>query len=334
MPSAPSAHWKTMASRARASGSPRGGLPRPTRRAASATGFTRVTDRTDQALGEPVVTYEAQPGTLPPAALAATAAPLTGVDTPQNVEEVGKGGITTTTPEDAAAGAAVGTGIGLVAGLLAAAAALIIPGVGPVLAGGALASALGVAAGTTVAGAVAGGAVGYLRDMGMPEQAASRYADRIAEGDYLISATIDSAQYDAIKQLLLKYNAAGVDVDVLSAGQGITEVRGADPAIAQELSQPPVRAMSAAEAVATGELHPPPSGTSLASPPSDDPHLDRGSGWDAPHPGSRRGVAGRDTRYGPAGPDARRGGRAPGASAPGGRGPRRAGRAGETRGSI
>ncbi|MBV9849350.1 MAG: hypothetical protein JO250_06655 [Armatimonadetes bacterium] len=233
-------------------------------------GFTRVTDRQDERLGQPVAAYEPQPGTLPPPALAPTAAPASSVDTPQNVEAVGKEGLTTTTPQDAAAGAAVGTGVGLVTGLLAAAAALTIPGLGLVLAGGALAAAAGAAVGTTVAGAAVGGVVGYLRDMGMPEQAASRYADRIAEGDYLVTALIDSAQYDDVKRLLLKYNAAGVDVDVLAAGEAITEARGADPAIAEELRQPPVRPMTAAEAAAAGELNPPaPSNTVLTPAPAD-----------------------------------------------------------------
>ena len=146
----------------------------------------------------------------------------------------------------------------------------MVPGIGPVLAGGALATALGAAAGTTLAGAVAGGAVGYLRDMGMPEQAASVYADRIAEGDYLITATIDSEHYDEIKRLLLKYNAAGVDVNVVTAGQAITDVRGADPAIAQELRQPPIQAMSAAEAIATGALHTPTADPARATLPNGD----------------------------------------------------------------
>ena len=263
-------------------------------------------------------------GTLPPAALAPTAAPHTSVDTAQNVEDVGKGGITTTTPEDAAAGAAVGAGVGLVAGLLAAAAALMVPGVGPILAGGALASALGAAAGTTAAGAAVGGVVGYLRDMGMPEQAASRYSDRIVEGDYLITATIDSERYDAIKQLLLKYNAAGVDVNVMTAGQGITDARGADPTIAQQLSQPPVRTMSAAEAFATGELHPPTPDISRATLPNGDIIATESLDGTPLIPAQVVASPVPDPRHGPAGPDSGRGGRARGASAPGGSGPRRA----------
>ncbi len=204
------------------------------------TGFTRVADTGAAPMGEPEVAYAAQPGTLPPAALANTAAPQTSVDTLLNVAAVGKEGLTTTTPADAAAGAAIGSGIGLVGGLLAAAAALMIPGVGLVLGGGALAAAIGAAAATTAAGAAVGGVTGYLRDMGMPEHAAASIHDRLTEGDYLITVAVDPTRYDQIKQLLLKYNAAGVDVNMSSAGEQITRVRGNDPVIAEQLRQIPV----------------------------------------------------------------------------------------------
>ncbi len=196
------------------------------------TDYTRVSDSQGAGLGEPQVAYEAQPNALPAASSLDAARPAGTADTPLNVETVGKEGLTTTTPQDAAAGAAVGSGVGLVAGLLAAAAALAIPGVGFVLAGGALAAALGGAAATAAAGAVAGGAVGYLRDMGMPEHAAQHVADRVHEGDYLVTVVADAAQYDEIKQLLIKYNAVGVDINVASAGlttpaQEVREVSGA-----------------------------------------------------------------------------------------------------------
>ena len=169
-----------------------------------------------------------QPGTLPPAALAGTVASTSAVDTPLNVATVGKEGITTTTPEDAAAGAAIGSGVGLVAGLLAAAAALTIPGFGLVLGGGVLAAAFGATAATAAAGAAVGGVTGYLRDMGMSEHAATSVHDRLAEGDYLLTATVDPVRYDEIKMLLQKYNAVGVDINVSAAGETITDARGGD----------------------------------------------------------------------------------------------------------
>ena len=241
-PNEPSARFRITAFPPPISASPPDGLRNRREAGRVRSGFTRVTDTGGVRQGEPEVTYEAQPGTLPPAALADTAAPVTSVDTSQNVAVVGKEGLTTTTPQDAAAGAAVGSGVGLVAGLLAAAAALMIPGVGLVLAGGALASALGAAAATTVAGAAVGGVTGYLRDMGMPEQAAASVHDRLTEGDYLVTIAVDPSRYDQIKQLLLKYNAAGVDVNVNSAGEQITNVWGNDPVIAEQIRRvsPPV----------------------------------------------------------------------------------------------
>lgn len=185
------------------------------------TDYARVSDAQDARQGEPAVTYEARPGTLPPAASAATITPTSTADTPQNVETVGKEGITFSTPQDAAAGAAVGGGIGLVTGLLAAAAALAIPGVGIVMSGGILATALGAAAATAAAGAAAGGVAGYLTDMGMPQQAAQNVASRISEGDYLVSVEADTSRYDDIRQILFKYNAAGVDVNAAAAGEGV-----------------------------------------------------------------------------------------------------------------
>ncbi|MDQ2687038.1 MAG: hypothetical protein M3Y28_04140 [Armatimonadota bacterium] len=185
------------------------------------TDYTRVSDAQVTHQGEPAVAYEARPGTLPPAALAPTVTPSSTADTAQNVDTVGKEGITFSTPQDAAAGAAVGGGIGLVTGLLAAAAALAIPGVGIVLSGGILATALGAAAATAAAGAAVGGVAGYLTDMGMPEQAAQNVASRLKEGDYLVTVDADTERYDDIRRTLFKYNAVGVDVNVAAAGETV-----------------------------------------------------------------------------------------------------------------
>ncbi len=217
-------------------------------------GYTRLTeDETTSA-----ATYVPQTGTLPPAAIADTVTPRSAVDTAENVSAVGRMGITTTTPQDAAAGAAVGTGVGLVAGLLAAAAAVMIPGVGLVLGGGILAGAFGVAAATTAARPAVGGVAAYLRDMGMPEQAAANVSDRLREGDYLLTISVDPTRYDDIKQLLLKYNAAGVDINVNAAGERVTDIWGNNPVIAEHLRKGPspqdVNAQAAAaraEALAT-----------------------------------------------------------------------------------
>ncbi len=202
------------------------------------TGYARLSDTQGLDQGEPETAYAERPRTIDPVVLPATAMPLTTADTVSNVETVGKEGLTTTTPQDAAAGAAVGSGVGLVAGILLGAAALAIPGVGLVLAGGALATAMGAAAATAAAGAVAGGVAGYLRDMGMPEQAAQQVADRLHEGDYLLSIVSDSARYDDLKQLLLKYNAVGVDINVMAVGQGFSDVGTSAPVVSETLTPP------------------------------------------------------------------------------------------------
>lgn len=201
-------------------------------------GYARVIDEETTS----AATYEPLPGTQPAAAVVSTLSPNSSVDTPLNVAVVGKEGLTTTTPQDAAAGAAVGSGVGLLAGLLAAAAAITIPGVGLVLGGGILAGAFGVAAATTAAGAAVGGVTGYLKDMGMPENAAASVGDRLREGDYLLTVAVDPARYDEIKQLLLKYNAAGVDINVSAAGERVTDVWGNNPAIAEHLKNGPAPA--------------------------------------------------------------------------------------------
>ena len=124
-----------------------------------------------------------------------------------------KRGISTTTPEDAGEGAVKGTGIGLGVGILASLAALTIPGVGLVLGGGALAAALGATALTAGAGAIAGGATGFLKDQGVPHEAADRYHGMVAGGGAVLSINVPSGDVDqaTAEAILSKYGAADVN---------------------------------------------------------------------------------------------------------------------------
>jgi len=124
-----------------------------------------------------------------------------------------KQGISTTTPEDAGEGAVKGTGIGLGVGILASLAALTIPGVGLVLGGGALAAALGATALTAGAGAIAGGATGYLKDQGVPHEAADRYHGTVTGGGAVLSINVPSGDVDqaTAEAVLSKYGAADVN---------------------------------------------------------------------------------------------------------------------------
>jgi hypothetical protein len=64
--------------------------------------------------------------------------------------------------------------------------ALAIPGIGPVLAGGALATALATTAAGGAIGAAAGGVTGALVGLGIPDDRARLYNDRVNRGDYLV----------------------------------------------------------------------------------------------------------------------------------------------------
>ncbi|MEW6495253.1 MAG: general stress protein [Cyanobacteriota bacterium] len=88
--------------------------------------------------------------------------------------------------EGAKAGAATGGVLGGLGGLLVGLGALAIPGVGPVIAGGALATALATAAAGGAIGAAAGGLTGALVGLGIPDDRARHYNDRVAHGDYLV----------------------------------------------------------------------------------------------------------------------------------------------------
>lgn len=84
--------------------------------------------------------------------------------------------------EGAGIGAVAGTVLGGIGGLLVGLEALIIPGVGPFLAAGTIATTL---AGAGI-GAAAGSLVGALTGLGIPEEEARAYSERVSQGDYLV----------------------------------------------------------------------------------------------------------------------------------------------------
>jgi hypothetical protein len=91
--------------------------------------------------------------------------------------------------EDVADGVSTGAGIGAIAGL--ALTALAVPGLGTLLAVGPLSALLGLGAGAAagaVVGGVAGGLVGALTSLGVEENQAHVYEDRLRAGDILVAA--------------------------------------------------------------------------------------------------------------------------------------------------
>lgn len=97
--------------------------------------------------------------------------------------------------EKAAKGATTGATIGALAGI--ATVLGVIPVVGPLFAAGPLAAALGLtgAAGTVAAaaatGAAAGGLIGALTGLGVPQENAQRYSDRVHAGNILVAVNAD-----------------------------------------------------------------------------------------------------------------------------------------------
>jgi len=131
------------------------------------------------------------------------------------------------TAENAAGGALSGatTGgiIGGIAGLLVGIGALAIPGVGALLIGGPLAAALGLtgAAATTVSGAVtgalAGGLVGGLVGLGVPEEDARVYEERIKAGAILLATAATDENEDEARRILEEAGASQIRTVRLNA---------------------------------------------------------------------------------------------------------------------
>jgi hypothetical protein len=120
---------------------------------------------------------------------------VTGVNTSENLTELGnthdeRAG------ETAKNGAIAGTAFGSVTGLLVGLGALAIPGVGPVMLAGAAATALATAASGGAIGAAAGSLVGGLAGLGIPDERASVYSDRVAAGHYLVIVEGSAAEID------------------------------------------------------------------------------------------------------------------------------------------
>ncbi|MEA5498446.1 signal transduction histidine kinase (STHK), LytS [Limnoraphis robusta Tam1] len=95
--------------------------------------------------------------------------------------------------EGAGIGAVTGTVLGGITGLLIGLGSLAIPGVGPALVAGEL-SALGTTAAGAGIGALTGGLVGSLTGMGIPEDNAKVYENRVKAGDYLLMVSGTDAQ--------------------------------------------------------------------------------------------------------------------------------------------
>ncbi len=120
--------------------------------------------------------------------------------------------------EGAASGAVTGTVLGGITGLLIGLGTLAIPGVGPILLAGEVATTLATAAAGAGIGAAAGGLLGALAGLGIPEERARVYNDRVSGGDYLVIADGTEQEINRAENILRNrgieefgiYNAPGV----------------------------------------------------------------------------------------------------------------------------
>ncbi|MBP7057553.1 general stress protein [Candidatus Gracilibacteria bacterium] len=110
--------------------------------------------------------------------------------------------------DSASSGLATGTVLGGIAGLLIGIGAITFPGIGALLIAGPLTAALGLTgtAASTVAGAltgaVAGGLLGALIGLGLPDEDARHYEERIKSGAILLAIPNMLIEEDEIKDIL------------------------------------------------------------------------------------------------------------------------------------
>ncbi|WP_319419371.1 general stress protein [Pleurocapsa sp. FMAR1] len=88
--------------------------------------------------------------------------------------------------EGAGAGASSGAVLGGIGGLLVGLGTLAIPGIGPIIVAGQAATTIATTLAGAGIGAVAGGIIGGLVGLGIPEDKAKIYSDRVSGGSYLV----------------------------------------------------------------------------------------------------------------------------------------------------
>lgn len=118
--------------------------------------------------------------------------------------------------QGATTGATTGAVIGGITGLLVGIGAIAIPGIGALLIGGPIAAALGLtgAAASTVAGAttgaLAGGLIGALVKLGIPEEDAKVYEDRVKSGAILVAVSAKTGTHKEASSILTEQGAEQV----------------------------------------------------------------------------------------------------------------------------
>ncbi len=125
----------------------------------------------------------------------------------QITEEVGN-----KADEGAAAGALTGGALGGITGLLVGLGALAIPGIGPILLAGAEATAIATTLAGGAIGAMAGALTGALIGLGIPEEKAKIYSDRVERGSFLVMVTGTAAEVNRASSIMRRYGVEEFDI--------------------------------------------------------------------------------------------------------------------------
>ncbi len=118
----------------------------------------------------------------------------------ETTEEVGN-----KADDGAATGAVTGGALGGITGLLVGLGALAIPGIGPILLAGAEATAIATTLAGAGIGAAAGGLIGALIGLGIPEEKAKVYNDRVKGGSFLVIVNGTAAEI-ARAETIMQHN--------------------------------------------------------------------------------------------------------------------------------
>jgi uncharacterized protein (TIGR02271 family) len=112
----------------------------------------------------------------------------------------------------ATTGAVTGGALGGITGLLVGLGVLAIPGIGPILLAGAEATAIATALAGVGIGAVAGGLVGGLIGLGIPEEKAKIYSDRVSRGSFLVMVTGIPSEIKGAETILRRHGVEEFEV--------------------------------------------------------------------------------------------------------------------------
>lgn len=114
--------------------------------------------------------------------------------------------------EGAATGALTGGALGGITGLLVGLGTLAIPGIGPILLAGAEATAIATTLAGAGIGAAAGGLIGALIGLGIPEEKAKIYSDRVGGGSFLVMVTGTGVEIDRAATIMRQHGVEEFDI--------------------------------------------------------------------------------------------------------------------------